>query len=43
VDAAGHSRLEYARQGGPIAIDHAEWLIGFVQGAPKLANAGSAA
>jgi hypothetical protein len=41
--AAGHSRLEYARQRGQIAIDDAEWLIGFVRGAPKLANAGSAA
>jgi hypothetical protein len=41
--AAGHARLEYARRSGQIAIDDADWLIGFVQGAPRLANAGSAA
>jgi hypothetical protein len=37
--AAGHARLEYARDSGQIVIDGERWLIGFVRGAPsKLAK-----
>lgn len=35
---AGHSRLDFCRSQGRIAIDGKEWVVGFVQGAPLLAQ-----
>ena len=41
--AAGHTRLEYARDSGQIVDDDERWLIGFVSGAPRKLEKGGLA
>ena len=36
--AASHNRLSYVREYREIAVDQQRWLVGFVQGAPKIVS-----